>query len=157
MSDLESQVLTSLRRIIRATYLHSRKLEKQTGLTTSQLVILQTVNALRDPTVSAIAHAASLSLATVTILLNRLEKNGLVSRSRSATDRRRVIVTLTDAGAAICARAPRPLQDQFVERFNQLPIEHQNQIVAALDGVATMMDVNIADSTPLPASNESVI
>lgn len=157
MSDLESQVLTSLRRIIRATYLHSRKLEKQTGLTTSQLVILQTVNALRDPTVSAIAHAASLSLATVTILLNRLEKNGLVSRSRSATDRRRVIVTLTDAGAAICARAPRPLQDQFVERFNQLPIEHQNQIVAALDGVATMMDVKIADSTTLPASNESVI
>ena len=98
MSDLENQVLTSLRRIIRATYLHSRKLEKQSGLTTSQLIIIQAVNALRDPTVSAIAHAASLSLATVTTILNRLEKNGLVSRCRSVTDRRRVIVTLTDAG-----------------------------------------------------------
>ena len=81
MSDLEDQVLTSLRRIIRATHLHSRKLEKQTGLTTPQLVIIQTVSALYDPTVSAIAHAASLSLATVTTILNRLERNGLVMRS----------------------------------------------------------------------------
>ena len=74
MSDLENQVLTSLRRIIRATYLHSRKLEKHAGLTTSQLIIIQAINELRDPTVSAIAHAASLSLATVTTILNRLEK-----------------------------------------------------------------------------------
>ena len=157
MSDLENQVLTSLRRIIRATYLHSRKLEKQSGLTTSQLIIIQAVNALRDPTVSAIAHAASLSPATVTTILNRLEKNGLVSRCRSATDRRRVIVTLTDAGAAICVKAPRPLQDQFVDRFNRLPSEQQNQIVKALDGVATMMDVKVTDAAPMPQSNESII
>ena len=106
---------------------------------------------------SAIAHAASLSLATVTTILNRLEKNGLVSRCRSVTDRRRVIVTLTDAGAAICAKAPRPLQDQFVDRFNRLPSEQQNQIVKALDGAATMMDVKVTDAAPMPQSNESII
>ncbi|MDA8826089.1 MarR family winged helix-turn-helix transcriptional regulator [Luminiphilus sp.] len=157
MSDLEDQVLTSLRRIIRATHLHSRKLEKQTGLTTPQLVIIQTVSALYDPTVSAIAHAASLSLATVTTILNRLERNGLVMRSRSATDRRRVIVTLTDAGATLCARAPRPLQDQFVDHFNKLTLQDKNEIVAALHRVAAMMDVERIVEPSLTLNSESVV
>lgn len=150
MSNLEDQVLSSLRRIIRATHLHSRKLEKQTGLTTPQLVIIQTVNELYDPTVSAIAHAASLSLATVTTILNRLEKNGLVMRSRSVTDRRRVIVTLTDLGSAICAKTPRPLQDQFVHRFSKLTTDDKHQIVAALHEIAAMMDVAGIDETSPP-------
>ena len=106
---------------------------------------------------SAIAHAASLSLATVTTILNRLEKNGLVSLCRSVTDRRRVIVTLTDAGAAICVKVPRPLQDQFVDRFNRLPSEQHNQIVKALDWVSTMMDVKVTDAAQMPQSNESII
>ena len=68
MSDLPDQVLVSLRRIIRATDLHSRQLGKKTGLTTPQLVIIRTIGELRDPTVSDIAKAVSLSLATVTTI-----------------------------------------------------------------------------------------
>jgi len=89
MSDLQDQVLVSLRRIIRATDLHSRKLGKKTGLTTPQLVIIRTIGELRDPTVSDIAKAVSLSLATVTTILNRLETQQLVHRERSKVDRRR--------------------------------------------------------------------
>ena len=90
MSDLQDHVLVSLRRIIRATDLYSRKLGKRTGLTTPQLVVIQAIGTLRDPTVSDVAKAVSLSLATVTTILNRLEANGLVHRERSAVDRRRV-------------------------------------------------------------------
>ena len=104
--DLPDHVLVALRRIIRATDLHSRKLGKQTGLTTPQLVIIKAVGDLKDPTVSDIAKAVSLSLATVTTILNRLERNGLVNRVRSAVDRRRVIVTLTEAGQTLQGSAP---------------------------------------------------
>ncbi len=157
MSDLQDQVLISLRRIIRATDLHSRKLGKQTGLTTPQLVILNATGKLQEPTVSDVAKAVSLSLATVTIILNRLESNQLVNRKRSLEDRRRVIVTLTDAGRERLAQAPKPLQDSFVDRFSRLESWEQHQIVASIERVATMMDAERLDAAPLLATGENVI
>ena len=155
--DLQDQVLVSLRRIIRATDLHSRKLGKQTGLTTPQLVILSATGNLQEPTVSDVAKAVSLSLATVTTILNRLQSNGLVNRERSQIDRRRVIVTLTDAGRERLIQAPKPLQDSFVGRFSRLDNWEQHQIVAALERVATMMDAEQLDAAPLLATGEAVI
>jgi len=157
MSDLQDHVLVSLRRIIRATDMHSRKLGKRTGLTTPQLVILSAVGNLHDPTVSDIAKAVSLSLATVTTILNRLESNRLVHRERSTVDRRRVIVTLTPTGEETHNQAPRPLQDRFVGRFAQLESWEQHHIVAALEGVATMMDAETLDAAPMLASEEAVL
>lgn len=156
MTDLQDQVLVSLRRIIRATDLHSRKLGKRTGLTTPQLVIIQAIGQLKDPTVSDVAKAVSLSLATVTTILNRLESNDLVNRERSRVDRRRVIVTLTERGEAMRASAPKPLQDSFVDRFSKLESWEQHQIVAALERVATMMDAEQLDAAPILLSGESV-
>ncbi len=157
MTDLQDQVLISLRRIIRATDLHSRRLGKQTGLTTPQLVIIQAIRNLEDPTVSDIAKAVSLSLATVTTILNRLESNDLVHRQRSEVDRRRVIVTLTEAGRELGNKAPKPLQDSFVHRFNKLETWEQFQIVTALERIASMMDAEQLDAAPMLASGDSVV
>ncbi len=156
-AELPDHVLVALRRIIRATDLHSRKLGKQTGLTTPQLVIIQAVGRLEDPTVSDIAKAVSLSLATVTTILNRLERNGLVNRARSLVDRRRVIVTLTEEGQTLRASAPKPLQDSFVAKFSKLETWEQHSIVAALERIAAMMDADELDAAPLLASGEKVL
>ena len=156
-SDLPDHVLVALRRIIRATDLHSRKLGKKTGLTTPQLVIIQAVGDLKDPTVSDIAKAVSLSLATVTTILNRLERNGIVNRARSSVDRRRVIVTLTEEGQSLKSSAPKPLQDSFVDRFSRLESWEQHLIVASLERVAAMMDAEDLDAAPLLASGDSVV
>ena len=144
--DLPDHVLVALRRIIRATDLHSRKLGKKTGLTTPQLVIIQAVGNLKDPTVSDIAKAVSLSLATVTTILNRLERNGIVNRARSSVDRRMVFVTLTEEGQSLKSSAPKPLQDSFVDRFTRLESWEQHLIVASLERVATMMDADDLDA-----------
>lgn len=156
-AELPDHVLVALRRIIRATDLHSRKLGKKTGLTTPQLVIIQAIGRLKDPTVSDIAKAVSLSLATVTTILNRLERNGIVNRARSAIDRRRVIVTLTEEGQNLRASAPKPLQDSFVAKFSDLETWEKHSIVAALERVATMMDADELDAAPLLASGDEVL
>ena len=154
--DLPDHVLVALRRIIRATDLYSRKLGKKTGLTTPQLVIIQAVGDLKDPTVSDIAKGVSLSLATVTTILNRLERNGIINRARSSIDRRRVIVTLTEEGLNLKGSAPKPLQDSFVDRFSRLESWEQHLIVASLERVAAMMDAEDLDAAPLLASSDSV-
>jgi len=155
--DLPDHVLVALRRIIRATDLHSRKLGKKTGLTTPQLVIIQAVGDLKNPTVSDVAKAVSLSLATVTTILNRLERNGIVNRARSSIDRRRVIVTLTEEGQSLKSSAPKPLQDSFVDRFSRLESWEQHLIVASLERVATMMDADDLVAAPLLDRGDSVV
>ena len=156
MAQLEDQVLVALRRIIRATDIHSRRLAKETGLTTPQLVILRAVAATEGPTVSEIARSVSLSQATVTTLLNKLEARQAVARERSQEDRRRVNVRLTPEGENILRSAPLPLQDQFADRFQSLETWEQYQLVASLERIANMMDAEALDAAPLLATGEDV-
>jgi DNA-binding MarR family transcriptional regulator len=54
----------------------------------------------KDPetTAGCLARQADVSPATMTAMLDHLEKDGMVARRRSETDRRQVIVSLTDRG-----------------------------------------------------------
>ena len=156
MDNLEEQVLVALRRIIRATDIHSRRLGKETGLTTPQLVILRAVAVGDAPTVSEIARSVSLSQATVTTLLNKLEARGMVIRQRSEQDRRRVNVYPTDRGKVLLETAPEPLQDQFSARFRELDTWEQHQLVASIERIANMMDAETLDAAPLLATGEEV-
>lgn len=156
MADLTDDVLVSLRRIIRANDLHSRKLGRDTGLTTPQLVVMRAIEASEGPTVSEISRVVSLSQATVTNILNRLEGQKLVRRHRSATDKRRVNLELTAAGRKLLKSAPTPLQEGFVARFNQLKDWEQHLIVSSLSRIAAMMDAGDLDAAPLLAPGEEV-
>lgn len=156
MADLTDDVLVSLRRIIRATDLHSRRLEKQTGLTTPQLVVMRAIHGPGTSTVSAISREVSLSQATVTNILNRLQGHGLVRRKRSVQDRRRVDVSLTAAGCKVLGRAPEPLQEEFLSRFGALAPWEQHQIVASLQRVACMMDAENIDAAPMLATGDQL-
>ena len=70
-------VLIALRRIIRATDLYSRRLSRESGLTAPQLLILQAIGSHDEMTMGDIAAQVSLSQATVTTILDRLEGRGL--------------------------------------------------------------------------------
>lgn len=156
MRRLEDDVLRSLRRIIRATDIHSRQLGKHTGLTTPQLVVLRAIEEAGTPTVSEIARAVSLSQATVTNILNRLEGQELLKRERSETDRRRVMVALTKAGTKLLVSAPEPLQERFSVQFQTLQSWEQYQLVASLERIAEMMDAEELDAAPLLATDEQL-
>jgi DNA-binding MarR family transcriptional regulator len=89
--------------------------------------------------VGELARRVSLSQGTVTGVLDRLEKRGLVERSRSDSDRRRVLVRLTEAGFSVLGEAPSLLQDEFVARFQMLAAWEQTLILSSLQRVASMM------------------
>jgi DNA-binding MarR family transcriptional regulator len=158
MADLTDDVLVSLRRIIRANDLHSRKLGRETGLTTPQLVVMRSIEDAESeaPTISEISRRVSLSQATVTNILNRLESQKLVRRQRSAADKRRVNLSVTPAGRKLLQNAPQPLQEGFVVRFNQLADWEQHLIVSSLARIAAMMDAEDLDAAPLLVPGEEV-
>jgi DNA-binding MarR family transcriptional regulator len=149
MTDRSDDVLISLRRILRATSIHSSKLRRSVGLSSAQLLVLQTAKEQQRPTASEIAKTVSLSQATITTILTELEKRGLLLRERSESDRRRVHVSLTEQGREVLSAAPKPLQDRFATRFTALESWEQHQILSVLEHVAVMMDADELDAAPL--------
>lgn len=143
------EVLISLRRVTRAIDLHSKHLMKTAGLTAPQMLILQTLRDQGDAIISDVANQISLSQATVTSILDRLEKRGLVMRERSRQDKRKVFACLTEAGNDLIRNAPTPLQDYFIRQFSDLQDWEQTQIISALQRVAHMMDAQHIDAAPL--------
>lgn len=147
--DRLEQVLTSLRRVIRATDLHSKHLAKTSGLTAPQILLLQAIRKLEGAPIGQLANEVSLSQATVTSILDRLERKGFIERARSTVDRRKVHVHLTEVGTEILRDAPTPLQEQFARQFNDLQEWEQTMIISSLQRVAYMMDAEHIDASPV--------
>ena len=153
--SVEDQVIVALRRITRAIDLHSRGLMQAIGLTAPQLAALQAVQRLQPIAVGALAKAIHLSQATLTGILTRLQNRELISRSRSGTDRRAVLVELTDQGSAILESAPSLLQDRFRRELLKLQEWEQTQMLATLQRMASMMDAEEIDAAPVLAAGSA--
>jgi len=143
------EVLVALRRVIRATDLHSKHLAKTTGLTAPQILLLQTIRDKGEVTIGELANDMSLSQATVTTIIDRMEKRNLVYRERSKTDKRKVHAYLTDDALEVLKEAPIPLQDHFARQFGDLQEWEQTMIISSLQRVAQMMDAQHIDASPV--------
>ena len=150
--SLEDQVIVALRRITRAIDLRSRGLMQQIGLTAPQLASLQAIARLQPITGGALAKSIHLSQATPTGILTRLESRNLVSRTRSGSDRRTVVVELTEDGRAVLESAPSLLQDSFRRELLKLHEWEQTQMLATLQRIASMMDAEEIDAAPVLAA-----
>ena len=143
------EVLIALRRIIRATDLHSKQLTKTSGLTIPQVVVLQSIRDLGQVTTGKVSARVSLSQATVTSILDRLESRGLIERYRSSADRRVVHARLTKEGRAVLRKAPPLLHDRFIREFGALDASRQKRIVDVLEEIAELMGAGDLDAAPL--------
>jgi DNA-binding MarR family transcriptional regulator len=147
------QLLASLRKITQAISLHSKDLNRRYGLTGPQLVILNQIGIHDTLTVTELARSISLSQATTTDILNRLEKRGFVERARDVRDRRRVAVRITSKCREILSQAPPPLQEAFVDRYSNLPEWEQLMILSALHRIVDLMSAEKIDAAPFLSTN----
>ena len=143
------EVLLALRRIIRAVDIQSRNLVKSSGLTGPQLIIMHSIREKGEITIGALSQHVYLSQATVSNILDRLEKKGLVKRVRSERDRRATHALLTTQGLEALDKSPTLLQDSFIRRFQTLKEWEQTQILSSVQRLAEMMDAREIKATPM--------
>jgi DNA-binding MarR family transcriptional regulator len=146
------EVSIALRQIARAIDLHSKRLVQQHGVTGPQALLLKRLLESDAITVGELAKQVSLSQATVTEVLTRLETKGLVQRTRSGTDRRRVLVSATEAAAEVVNEKLSLLHNDFTAQFAQLEQWEQLLIVSCLQRVAAMMGVESLPVGPVLSS-----
>jgi DNA-binding MarR family transcriptional regulator len=90
-------------------------------LTIAQVRALFALDARKAATAGEIAEAARLSPASVTAMLDELERDGIVRRERSEGDRRRVLVTLTDEGRTVLGRRRRGWLKRWEAAMEDVP------------------------------------
>ena len=154
--DRSNEVLVALRQIIRATDLHSKQIFKRSGLTVPQIVVLQAISELGEVTTGQISKQVNLSQATVTTIIDRMERRGLVERYRSLTDRRIVHGKLTSKGHGVLKNAPALLHERFIAAFLALSPSKQQRIISTLNEVAEMLGAEDLDAAPLLDSGSAL-
>lgn len=144
----EDEIVAAIRRIMHAVELHSRRLVEQFGLTGPQLAVLRKAAHLGRTPIGGLARAVHLSQPTVTGILDRLEKRGLLQRTRDTLDRRAVIISITEEGRRLLDRAPSLLQDQFRQELEKLQDWEQMLMLSILQRIAAMMEAEGLDAAP---------
>ena len=147
--DLENQIVAAIRRIVRAIDLHSQHLRENFGLTAPQIAALREAARLESATIGVLARALHLSQPTVSGIVDRLERQGLVNRTSSQKDRRAVAVRVTAEGSKVLRAAPSLLADRFRRDLDRLEQWEQLWILSALQRIAAMMNAEDIDAAPV--------
>ena len=114
-----SKVISLVSRIRRAANTYLEQQLKELGLfdlVPSHGDILVTLYHRQEISMLELSKAIDRTKATTTVLVDKLEKQGLVTREKSATDHRIIMVHLTDKGKS------------FEKQFNEIGAE-LNQLV----------------------------
>ncbi len=146
---LEDQIVVAIRRIIRAIDVHSKQLVEQVGLTGPQLMTLKVAAELGTASVGALAKAVHLSGPTLTGILDRLVRRGLINRVTATRDRRSVVITVTEKGYETLASAPSLLQERFRQKLEGLAEWERTMLLAAIQRMAAMMEAGEMEDVPV--------
>lgn len=144
-ADIASEILSSLGRIGARTTEHSRQVARLSGLSVRQFLYLQAVRDAGEQgevTATMVARTCQLTAPTATRIADQLELASYIKRERSVKDRRKVYITLTDAGRQHLDNSPRQLHGEFLDRLRDLAPEERYSLLHSLERILEMMDAN---------------
>lgn len=130
-----------MRRIVRALGITARTAERSIGITGAQLFVLRVLDAHPAQSLNELAALTFTHQSTVSVVVDRLVSRGFVTRSRSETDGRRVVLALTASGRRALRHAPPPTQMRLITAINSLPPVRRRELAKALRAVVEAMDV----------------
>jgi DNA-binding MarR family transcriptional regulator len=127
--------LKKLRIVIRAAQRHSAWIEKQCGVSGAQLWIMQELFETTGLRVGEIANKLAIHQTTASNLLRPLEKQGYIVKERDPADQRAVKLALSDKGAELLTRAPKPARGLLPESLRSLEEPRLAQLNDCLQGL----------------------
>jgi DNA-binding MarR family transcriptional regulator len=119
---------------------HLRRELTPLGVTAGQAALLHAIRTNPRGGVRELAEREGVSPPRVTAALDRLEADGLVRRTRSGTDRRRVVLEVTDAGLRVLRAARRRRTAWLSARLAKLDDRERGAVAAALPALRRVLE-----------------
>ncbi len=118
----------------------SKRMESSLGVTGPQRLVLRIVN--RHPGISAgdLAHVAKLHPSTITGIVQRLVRKGLVSVERDAADNRRIRLELRPEAMPFTRSMKGTVEAAVKRTLDQIPKQQLLQARAVLSALAAGLD-----------------
>lgn len=135
-----TEIVQGLRRIVKALHTYSQDVRNAYGLTGPQLWALKTLQAQGHLSAGRLATALAVHQSSISILIDRLEKRGLVRRNPGQHDHRVVNLELTPRGATLAADAPEPAQGRLLHALEAMPAREVRSIRQAVDRLVQAME-----------------
>lgn len=132
-------VLDAIRRIVQALRESSREAEKRAGLSGAQLFVLRTVAESPGLSLNELAERTRTHQSSVSAVVTRLVREGLIERGTAPGDARRAEIRLSAPGRSRLRSAPRTAQERLVATVDALPAVDRARLASVLDGLVRGM------------------
>lgn len=113
--------------------------ERIAGVSQQQVTLLVAIKYEPGITVGELAAGERVSPAAMSNRVSRLERDGLVERTQSDADRRRVGLTLTDEGQRTLRRVRSRRTAWLATRLGELEPDELETIAAAVEPLASLL------------------
>jgi DNA-binding MarR family transcriptional regulator len=145
------RIIRSIRMLVRALDVLSKRLASEIGVTSPQLACLRYIVQRGTTSLTQVASDVSLSPSTVVGIIDRLEEKQLVARERDLQDRRVVVLTATPDGEELIGNARHPVQALFEDSksANFVDADYQRIAKALEDVVGVLAEDDTEAELPL--------
>ncbi len=142
-----ADVLDNLRRVFKVVHRYSKRAEKVGGLTGPQVWAMKVLAESSPIRVTDLARRMYLHPSTVVGILDRLEQQGQVTRTRSEKDHRVVTVSLTAKGRETVSKVPRIAQGLLLKGLEELS---DGDLQTASEGLRRLVVILGVEGMPPP-------
>lgn len=106
---------------------------KESGLTPQQILVIKLIAHNKEMTSSQLCEELSLSKATVSGIVGRLEEAGYLQKEKRDTDKRNTYITFTEKGMNFAINFKKSMNHSFNQVLESLTDEEVNYITEALE------------------------
>ena len=130
----------------------TKELAKRASLTGPQLTVVKLLETFGDLSLTDLSERIRAQNSTVTGIIDRMEREGLVRRERSSEDRRKILIRLTEKGVKLAAEVPVEPIEIFRGAIESLSVQEMKDLLKVLTKLARRVQAAVAKNVkePLP-------
>jgi DNA-binding MarR family transcriptional regulator len=114
----------------------TKELARRADLTGPQLTVVKLLEQIGDLSLSSLSEKIRAQNSTVTGIIDRMEREGLVTRERSKEDRRVVYIRLTEKGRGLARGIPVEPMEIFRSALETLSAQEMRDLMRIMTKVA---------------------
>lgn len=142
-----AQAVDAVRRIFRALRVAAQQTQGQAGISAAQLFVLSSLADGAASSITELGRKTYTDRTSVADVVERLAAAGMVERSRSRADRRRMEVRITAAGREVLRHAPQPPTTLLVAGMDAL---RERELDALTEGLKRLANEMGLEAAPAP-------
>ena len=153
-----SEIMISVRKIVRAINLESKRVEKNFGISIPQLLTLKHLKEKPDykTTMRSLREFLSLNASTVTGIVSRLETKGYIARLPDPSDKRSTPIVLTSKGDDLIKKTNLSLHEKISKNLEALNEEEYSAIVESFQTIINFLNIEDLDASPIITGGDEI-